>query len=425
MLHRFPRLAAALDGPLALLVLVLLVAAWSVPIAARMIAAGDYPDHLRIAAEVAAVPHVPAPHFLYFVSVALLITLLPSISVPVAGIAVTTAFVLGTAAVVWWYLRRTSHRSPAAIVLVTCALFVAGPVLLSSISPDVFLIGFFVPNPYHNATIVAARPFAVALLIGGAAALDRTEIRMPAWVAAAAVLLSAVSKPNYLLCLVPALALVAAVRLIMRRPIRWPVLLAIVIPAATLVWVLREAYGARGVEVIVAPFAAIRFHTAVDATLALKLLASVAFPLAVIAFWPRLLITHGELALAWAAMIVALLQGYLLAEAGPRIDHANLIAGGSLAVFVLMVASCSAMLGRSAPEGTRERLRLAIAWSVFGLHIAGGFRHLLVTMMTPARWVTPLGYLAVAVAAAWLALLARQWITRGRASRGSTRLYTR
>jgi hypothetical protein len=408
MSGRVSRVAIARSEPFSLLILVALVAAWSVPIAARMINAGDYPDHLRIAAAVAAAPHIPVPHFLYFIAVAAVMTIVPGVSLSVAGIVVTTGFLLATALVVWWYLRRTAPETlPAAAALLTLALLIVGPILPPVVNPDVFLIGFFVPNPYHNATIVAARPFAVALTICAAAALGRGNIKAPWWAAAGAVIASAVSKPNYLLCLVPALGIVAGAHLLTRRPVRWPLVLAILVPAAVLVWVLREAYGTRGVEVVVAPFAALRFHTAIDATLALKFAASVAFPLAVVMLWPRSLTSHAELALAWIALGIAVLQGILLAEPGPRIDHANLLAGASIATFVLMVTSCSAVLARSADRSSAERVRLAIAWTVFALHIWGGFRHVLVTMMTPERWLTPLGYAAMAITAAWLAVAAR------------------
>jgi hypothetical protein len=408
MSGRFSRTAIAFSQPVTLFILIALVAAWSLPVATRVMHAGDYPEHLRIAAAVAAAPHIPVPHFLYFISVAAVMTVVPGVSVTVAGIVVTTGFLLATAVVVWWYLRRTAPETlPAIAVPLTLALLIVGPILPPVVRPDVFLIGFFVPNPYHNATIIAARPFALGLAICAAAALGRGEINVRWWVAAGAVIASAVSKPNYLLCLVPALAVVAAAHLVTRRPIRWPLLLAILVPAALLVWVLREAYGTRGVEVVLAPFAALRLHTPIDASLALKFAASLAFPLTVVILWPRALTTHGELALAWVALGVAVLQGILLAEPGPRIDHANLLAGASIAAFVLMVTSCSAVLAARSVRGGAETVRLALAWTVFAFHLWGGFRHLLVTMMTPERWLTPLGYAAIAIAAAWLALTAR------------------
>jgi hypothetical protein len=108
---------------------------------------------------------------------------------------------------------------------------------------------------------------------------------------------------------------------------------------------------------------------------------------------------------------VALLQAYLLAEAGPRIDHANLMAGASLAVFVLMVTSSSAVLASRSRGDALDAIRLAAAAVVFACHLWGGFRHVLVTMMTPQRWSGPLMYVALAVGAIWLA--AAIWQARG------------
>ena len=410
----------------ALVVLLALVTAWSVPIATRMIGTGDYPDHLRTGAAVAARPHLPAPHFLYFASVAAVLKLAPGLPLRLAGIATTTFFVLATAIAIFFYLRRTGHHtSDAAIVWLTLALLMVGPVLLPAVTPDVFLIGFFVPNPYHNATIITARPFAVALLGCAAAAVAWGGFRARPWAAAALVGLSAAAKPNYLLCLVPAVAIVAAVRAGLRHPVRWGMVASIVVPAGVLVLLMREAYGARGMEVIVAPFAALRYHTAIDSTLALKFVASVAFPLTVLLLWPRLIAAHGELVLAWLAMIIAVLQAYLLAEAGPRIDHVNLAAGASLAVFVLMVASCGALLARPPTSRRSDIARLGIATVVFALHVWGGYRHLFVTMTTPQRWFGPLGYVAVAMAAIWIVAIARERLTNSQAEQERTQLRTR
>jgi hypothetical protein len=398
----------SLPGPAALVILMLLALAWSLPLATRMVTDGDYPDHLRVAASMAADLHIPVPHFLYFAAVAAVLRVIPGIHLATAGIVVTTGFMLAAAAVVWWYVRRTAPALPDAVLAgMTLAVLVAGPVLPPTMVPDVFLIGFFVPNPYHNATITAARPFALALALAGAAALRTGRIGVPWWVTSILVILLALAKPNYLLCLVPAVAIVAAGRLAARRPVHWPGLMAIAATSCVIVWLMRMAYSNQGVEVIVAPFAAIGFHTPLGLTLGLKLLASIVFPITVLVAWPRLIVRHGELALAWVAFAVALLQGYLLAESGPRMDHANLLAGASLAAFVLMVTTGGAALARAADPQPGDAARLMIVGATLMLHVWGGLRHALVPMMSVERWLTPLGYVALLAAGVWLVLTAR------------------
>src|SRR5262245_19757959 len=64
----------------ATLVAVLLALAWTLPISRHEITDGDFPSHLKTAEEVAASPHIPAPHFLFFGSVASLLVIFPQLT---------------------------------------------------------------------------------------------------------------------------------------------------------------------------------------------------------------------------------------------------------------------------------------------------------------------------------------------------------
>jgi hypothetical protein len=216
-----------------------------------------------------------------------------------------------------------------------------------------------------------------------------------------AVVLSAVSKPNYMLAVVPALALLAAVRALRRRTLDWWLVAAIGATGLGAVLLMQRFYGDAGVQVVWAPLAAVRTLAPVDITLALKLLASIAFPAAAVFAWPRLVAHDIPLAVAWTALGVALAQGYLLAEAGLRIDHGNLLAGGSMAAFVLLVATARAVL---AHDTSQTPVRTWLVWGVLMLQVVGGWRHALV-VLAPERWATPFTLVAVGVAVLWMAAM--------------------
>jgi len=121
--------------------------------------------------------------------------------------------------------------------------------------------------------------------------------------------------------------------------------------------------------------------------------------------WPVLL-RRPDVWLAWAATIVGVGQGYLLAEAGPRMDHANLLVGAAQAVFVLMVVSAGAFMSLPSAVGMTERLRRWCAVGVLLLHVASGYRHVSLKLL-PSAWVEPLSAVTFVALIAWMAVMSR------------------
>jgi hypothetical protein len=386
---------APVRGRGAALMLALLVLAWTWPITHAMIDDGDFPEHLSVAARIVDQPSIPAPHFLFFGSVAALMAAVPGVTAPAAGQIVISALHLGTALLILWYLRRATGRVTPAAMAAAAALLVAGPILPLSVAESLSLVGYFPPNPYHNATFTAAKPFCIWLLIVAAAALHGERRSLAA--AVAAVLLTAISKPNYLTCLVPALVAVAVTRRARRQPVHWTGVLAISGVATLAVLVMRWFYAENDVAVIVAPFVALGFHTPIGPGLVWQLLGAVGFPLTVVLCRPRLLLERRDLALAWGAAAIAFAEGYLLAEGPPRTDHANLLVAASQGVFVLMVASVAALLS-AGPALSAWRTRAA--WVVLALHVAGGVRHVF-WKMDSVHWAQPLTAVALVALVVW------------------------
>ncbi len=397
----------------AALALSLLVSAWTWPLTRTMIDSGDFPDHLAVAATIVEHPSLPAPHFLFFGAVAVLMMALPGLSAPAAGMIVIAVLHVATALLIGWYLRRASGEVSPATIVVAAALLVVGPILPLWFAPTQYLVGYFPPNPFHNATFTTAKPFCLWLLLVAAAAVGsarRSDRRLGLAVGgAAAVVLTAISKPNYLTCFVPALVAYAAWRQLTHRAVNWTVVAAIALPAMAAVLLMQRLYGGKDITVVVAPFAALSYYVAIGPGLVWQLLGAIAFPIAVAALWPHQTLRRPDLVLAWGAAMVAFAEGYLLGEAGTKMDHANLLVGASQGVFVLMVASAAALLSLAPAASMGERLKRALAWIVFALHLTGGLRHVLLKV-TVDDWRHPLTYIAVAAVLIWS--LATRWPRR-------------
>ena len=393
----------------ATLVAMLLALTWTLPISRHEIVDGDFPSHLKTAEQVAASPHIPAPHFLFFGSVASLLMIFPRLTSTAAGLIVISLIHVLTVFVIHWYLRRESGTVSLGTILVATALLIVAPILPPLVNPSVYLIGYFTPNPYHNATFITSKPFCLLLLLAVAAAFRPNAGRSVVGWLIAVVLLAAISKPNYIVCVVPAACLFALWRHRRHQPVRWSAIVTLILMAVIVVVVAARAYGTEGndgAHIVVAPFSVLRFYTDIGPSLLAKMLASVAFPLAVAAMWPVLL-RRPDVWLAWAATIVGIGQGYLLAEAGSRIDHANLLVGASQAVFVLMVVSAGALMSLPRAVAITERLRRWCAVGVLLLHVASGYRHASLKLL-PGAWVDePLSAVTLVALIAWIVVMSR------------------
>jgi hypothetical protein len=395
-------------------VAMVLVLAWTLPLSIHEIADSDFPSHLKTAETIAATGHIPVLHFLFFGSVAGLLLIFRGLSSATAGIIVISLVHLLTVLVIHWFLCREAGLASLRTILATTTLLIVAPIVPPPFNPSVYLMGYFTPNPYHNATFITSKPFCLLLLLAVAAVFRPNAGRRVLVLQIVAVLLAAISKPNYIVCVVPAALVFALWRRWRHQPVRWSAVAILTLTAAIVVVVAERVYGAVGEAsgpVILAPFAVLRFHTDIGLSLAAKLLASIAFPLALVAMWPMLL-RRPELWLAWTAATIGLGQGYLLAEAGPRIDHANLLVGASQAVFVLMVVSAGALLSLPRAADLTERIRRVSVWGLLLLHVVSGYRHVLLKL-NPSAWVEPLSAVALVVLVVWVLLNPRSQARSG------------
>jgi hypothetical protein len=141
--------------------------------------------------------------------------------------------------------------------------------------------------------------------------------------------------------------------------------------------------------VIFAPLAVIRLYSPVDPlTIARSLAASLAFPLAVTALWPRDAMRDVGMRIAWGGTLVGLFFSYFLAEGDGRLDHGNFLWTGQMAVFVLFVGAAAFVRARLqfASPSTIMFGRLLMVGVVLLFHVESGLRHAAVKLDS-SRWL--------------------------------------
>ena len=396
---------AAASRPIGLAVALIAAAvvglAWNGPLALRMIEYGDYPFHLLTAKTFAETGEITLPHFLLEVLLGGWYATGLFSSIESAGLQFLYTLHAATAVVVCWFIARGngSVRALACSVALTGAVLMSAPILPSDIELDVFLIGYFPPNAYHNPTTLLTKPLLVLSLVAAVAAISRNApLRISdALLATVPVALLAAAKPNYLGCLVPATMAVAAWRWWRAQAISWTRISLWTAAAVTSVggtWLLYRSgeLGATG-GIMLAPFTVVMLHVGPDAAaIAERLLSSLAFPLAALLLWPRAIWRDTPSLLAWTALPGALVIAYFLAERGERLAHGNFLWTGQMAVFVLFVTTAAflrrqvvARLERPGEGSWWFWARVMVPATLLVLHVHSGIRHVLY-VLSPADW---------------------------------------
>jgi hypothetical protein len=260
---------------------------------------------------------------------------------------------------------------PWLLVALPLALMAAAPVFLLAPEDGLYYFGYVGITSYHNPTNNVLKPLALLLIpwaVRWAAGKRLAPAEIP--LMALLVLASTLIKPNFLICLLPAVGIQSLARLIRREPLDWRGLaLGLGIPS---VLVLGYEYIQAGFAgsggIILLPFAVMKNFSG---WLGLKFLLSIWFPLlAAILYWPQARKDAG-LVLGWLIFAFGAGYTYLLAEGGNRIFHGNFVWSGEIALFCLFVLS-ALFFFRQRAGGRADNKWLAALLAGFLPHILAG-----------------------------------------------------
>lgn len=241
--------------------------------------------------------------------------------------------------------------------------------------------GTFTPNPYHNATYLAARPFAVVTFFLGADLLgdyEKTDawIRKKTAVFALMLALSTLTKPSFTLVFVSVCGLVMLWRLLRSAGRGWKAFWQLGIAFLPTFATLLYQYGsmfvgeAKGQETGITVAFLKAWHDKTD-HVPLAIFLAAAFPLSVLLFQRGRVLENGLLKLAWQCYLLSLLMLLFLREKGYRAEHLNFAWGYMYGLFFLFVTSAVALT-----EETRRRgqpvWQLSMQWLFFAAHLVCG-----------------------------------------------------
>jgi hypothetical protein len=290
------------------------------------------------------------PHFLFHLIVVALHKLFPGVSLTNGELIVALGFYVALGLAIFtmqvWFLGKPRNLFfGLGYILIVLALMLVMPV--NMLTPRNLYLGYIPIHAYHNPTIVALKPFAVMLFLLAGCIFARQPMRHP-WrlVLAAGVLtvLSILAKPNYVLALLPALIICAAVAYYRGQPVNRRLLLwGFAVPASVALSIQALLFSANN-EIIIAPLAVmdawgVKINPLASQGLLLKFFLSILFPLFVYGLYFRVARRSLYLNLAWLTFGCGAAYTYLLAQAGPHLADGNFTWSGQITLLILFMTS--------------------------------------------------------------------------------------
>lgn len=246
-------------------------------------------------------------------------------------------------------------------------------------------LGVFTPNPYHNITYMAARPFAILTFFLYVRILDyyeeRTDIKEFV-LFGVSLLLATMTKPSYTLILVSTAGLVMLYRLFrsgwknFRRSFYLglafvPTFLDLLYQFGGVFGKNSKAGASGGIGIGIGSVWKLYTNN-----IPLAVVLVLAFPLLVLLFHRKEVWCNTWYRFSWAQLIVSISELFLLYENGRRFSDANFSWGYMCGIFFVFVTSLL-LLVEDTIEKRRGKFVLWAQWVMYGLHLACGIGYFL------------------------------------------------
>ena len=294
------------------------------------------------------------------------------------------------------YVQLTPLSPLAPRLLNTVAAFglLFASVLLSPVSLSTFgiidlgggyyqYLGAFGQNPFHNATYIATRPFAIISFFLFARILANYEEKPYSpdylWFSLS-LLLTTLTKPSFTFIIVPTAGLILLYRLIHSKGKNWKATLLFAATAVPTFCVLLYQFSAVFEPVDTSGEHGIGFgvlevwHIFSNHVLVAILLVT-AFPIIVLILNFKELKSNTLLRTSWAIFLVSLVECAFLFEKGFRKSHGNFFWGymhGQSILFIAAIALVLLQTLRVKQASKADKCKLAVEWFFFGWHTVSG-----------------------------------------------------
>lgn len=241
--------------------------------------------------------------------------------------------------------------------------------------------GAFSPNPLHNATYLAARPFAIIAFFLAVDNLQEYEsvncwFRWKYFLFSFFLLAATMTKPSFTLVLVSLCGIIMIWRLIRNKmkglKAFWQFGITFIPTFLALLYQYRDVFSgvADGEEKGIGFGFLTAWKTATD-NVFLSILLGLAFPLSVLLFQKFKIREKANLLFSWQFYLTALVMLAFLYEKGYRMQHVNFAWGYMYGLFFLFLSSLITLIQETRQRG-QAVWQLVFQWIVFAAHVMCG-----------------------------------------------------
>lgn len=260
-------------------------------------------------------------------------------------------------------------------LLILLGVSIAAPISLLWPVDKLMYLGYIGITSYHSPTLLLLKPFAILQFIFAYRCFYNTPPLLKWQIVCAGLvsLLGTYIKPNFSICILPALAVFAGYRLLRKEYVHLQGLIfGFGLPVFfVLIWQFFLTYYSSDTGgIALMPLKIMSYYSGY---LGIKLLLSILFPLSVLVFCFREVVRDARMVVGWLCFIFGAIFTYFFAETGPRIFHGNFTWSGEITLLILFVMSTLFCL-ENFPKLTHKKisLLLSVAWI---LHVIFGIAY--------------------------------------------------
>ncbi|MDO9214612.1 MAG: hypothetical protein Q8Q54_07870 [Methylococcales bacterium] len=357
----------------------------------------EYDDHILFAVKMAQEDRVVLPHFLFQLLTIIHHYLLGFLKIPtyqITGINKTITYDWGFSALIvmleiyvgielllFYHLKSRFQNNIKSFenlaYFIAFGVSICSPIFLLAPVDGLFYLGYITPATiYIIPTQVLLKLPSLGLFLLSPIYFTKNKYNEKIVIIFFLVILSGLSKPNWLLIMIPALGIISIIKFIKKNYLNWLALsITLTSSSAVLGWQYyfkffdKTAPVYKSEIIITSPFEVWGNHS--DFIL-MKIILSVLFPLYIaIFFWNKVkddfLFSYG-----WLLFLIGLIYLGFFGESEPFKASANFVWCAQIACFMLFVSAASVFFSKCITEYEKDKKKIIIGCVLFFTHIICG-----------------------------------------------------
>jgi hypothetical protein len=276
-------------------------------------------------------------------------------------------------ALILYFLARDvfPREKKWAPIFLSLGLMLVTPIFLFAFKDKLLYFGYIGINTTHNPTIIGLKPFALLAFFFVISFFNNIKLTPPvSFLATLVIVYSSLIKPNYLICLLPAIGIMFIVKIVNKEVFPWKRIIGFIIIPSVLVLAFQAliTYSGPDSQIIFFPFGVMKNSSNY---LFPKFILSIWFPILILIAYFKEAFQSTELKLAWLSFMFGAIYSYFFAEGGPRIYHGNFLWSGEITLFILFVISTLFFFKQILKTPNLKKWK-SIFWIGFMPHIVAG-----------------------------------------------------